>query len=60
MSDHRRKNRHTVDDDLQDGPQDYFVILDKAESNDRFYNGFDSQYVYVRNDDDELLPSLSI
>ena len=50
-----------VDDDLHDGPQDYFIILEKAESDDKFYDGFtpQPQIVSLRNEDNDF-PSLII
>ena len=49
-----------VDDDSHDGPQNYFITVDKADSNDRFYDSFSLQTVSLRNDDDEPFPELSI
>ena len=45
-----------IDDDLQDGPQDYFIMLEKADSNDKFYDGFTPQprRVPLRNDDNDF------
>ena len=50
-----------ADDDFHDGSQDYFITLEKAESDDRFYDGFtpEPQIVFLRNDDNDL-PDLSI
>lgn len=50
-----------VDDDSHDGPQDYFIILEKAESDDKFYDGFtpQPQIVSLRNDDNDF-PGLLI
>lgn len=51
-----------ADDDFQDGPQDYFITLEKAESDDKFYDGFlpEPQTVFLRNEDDDDLPDLFI
>ena len=49
-----------VDDDSRDGPQNYFITVDKAESDDRFYDAFPIQTVSLRNDDNEPFPELSI
>ena len=50
-----------VDDDLHDGPQDYVIILEKAESDDKFYDGFipQPQIVFLTNEDNDL-PGLII
>ena len=48
-----------VDDGLQDGPQDYSVEL-KTDSDDRFYAVIRPKLVSLRNEDDDLLPELSI
>ena len=49
-----------VDDNSHDGTQDYFIILEKTDSKDRFYDGLAPQIVSLRNIDDETLPELSI
>ena len=45
-----------VDDDLQDGNQDYSIILGEADSDDRFYDGFTprTRTVFLRNDDNDF------
>ena len=45
-----------IDDYLQDGPQDYFIMLEKAESDDKFYKGFtpQPQIVSLRNEDNDF------
>ena len=50
-----------VDDDLQDGNQNYSIILGEADSGDRFYDGFTprTRTVFLRNDDNDF-PGLSI
>ena len=48
-----------VDDGSQDGPQDYSVEL-KTDSDDRFYAVIRPKLVSLRNEDDDLLPELSI
>ena len=48
-----------VDDSLSDGPQDYYIEL-KADGGDRFYAILGAQFVDLRNEDDDLVPELSI
>ena len=48
-----------VDDGSQDGPQDYSVEI-KADSNDRFYAVIRPKLVFLRNEDDDLVPELFI
>ena len=48
-----------VNDDLPDGPQDYHIEL-KADSDDRFYAILGAQFVDLRNEEDDLVPELSI
>ena len=48
-----------VDDSLQDGPRNYSVEL-KTDSGDRFYAVIRPKLVSLRNEDDDLLPELSI
>ncbi|MCB9682231.1 MAG: right-handed parallel beta-helix repeat-containing protein [Alphaproteobacteria bacterium] len=47
-----------VDDSLADGPVDYTVILDPAQSADATWNGVDPADVAVRTTDDEGGPAL--
>ena len=48
-----------VDDGSQDGPQDYSVEL-KTDSDDRFYAVIRPKLVFLRNEDDDLVPELFI
>ena len=48
-----------VDDGLPDGPQDYRIELE-VDSDDRFYAILGSQFVDLRNEEDDLVPELSI
>ena len=49
-----------VDDDSQDGPQDYDVEIKVEDSDDRFYAVVRPKLVPLRNEDDDFLPQLFI
>ena len=49
-----------VDDNIEDGSQDFFVVLDPASSGDSTYNGLSNVNVTMTTTDNESRPSFSI
>ncbi len=49
-----------VDDNIEDGSQDFFVVLDPASSGDSTYNGLSNVNVRMTTTDNESRPSFSI